>query len=126
MPKPTRCQLPINNPNSPNATDTLAASVARTTSASSVPLAGFNAAKNLVVQLAVTAASGTTPTLNLVIEDTVDGINWNTIATFAQMTATGAAAQRVTMPFTDQIRATWTIGGTTPSFTFSVQIYSDI
>ncbi len=38
------------------------------------------------MQLDVTAASGTLPTLDVVVQDTVDGTNWNTIATFTQAT----------------------------------------
>lgn len=118
--------MPINNPNSPNATDVLVASLARTATGVSSALPGFNAAKNLVIALAVTAVTGTTPTLDLTIQDTVDGVNWFTIATFNQVTGVTNAVQRVTIPFTDQLRASWVIGGTTPSFTFSVSVYSDI
>lgn len=45
--------------------------------------------------------------------------------TFAQKTATGREVINVTAPFTDQIRVKWTVGGTTPSFTFAVHCYSE-
>ncbi len=77
------------------------------------------------MQLNVTAASGTTPTLDVVVEDSLDGANWNTVGTFTQLTTTGRQVINVTTPFADQIRVRWTIAGTTPSFTFAVDVYSE-
>lgn len=71
-------------------------------------------------QLNVTVASGTSPTLNVLIEDTLDGINYNTIGTFAQKTAAGREVINVTAPFSEILRVSWAIAGTNPSFTFSV------
>ncbi len=72
-------------------------------------------------QLNVTAASGTTPTLNVLIEDTLDGgINYNTIGTFAQKTAAGREVISITTPFSETLRVSWTIAGTGATFTFSV------
>ena len=71
-------------------------------------------------QLNVTAASGTAPTLNVLIEDSLDGTNFNTIGTFTQRTAAGREVINITVPFSENLRVSWTIGGTTPSFTFSV------
>ncbi len=74
--------------------------------------------------LDVSAASGGSPTLDVVIQ----GFNptsqkWHSVVTFAQQTAaTGAtpiAAQAVTLDFINY-RAQWTIGGATPSFTFTI------
>jgi hypothetical protein len=81
--------------------------------------AGRVAAK-LRFQLNVTAASGTSPTLDVVVEDTLDGTNWNTVGTFAQRTAAGRQVIDITSPFSGRLRVRWTIGGTSPSFTFSV------
>lgn len=102
--------------------EVILASAARTTSSQSATLSGFGATHKLLLFLNVTAASGTTPTLNAVVEDTLDGTNWRTIATFAQRTAVSTDYQQVltTALFADRIRVRWTIGGTTPSFTFSV------
>lgn len=109
---------------------TLVESAARTVSGDSGTLEGFGDVSALRAQLDVTAASGTTPTLDVVIEDTLDGTNWNTIATFAQKTAVGVEvinahpekAESATFQplFARRWRIRWTIGGTTPSFTFSV------
>lgn len=117
--------MPINNPNRPNATDVLVASAARTVTGASTGLSGFIAANKLIVELDISAVTGTTPTLDLVIQDTLDGVNWFTIATFATQNAVAHLVQNVTTPFSDQIRASWTIGGTTPSFTFSVSVLSE-
>lgn len=106
-------------------TDVVVASAARTTSGNSGILSGYGGAKTLRCQLDVTAASGVTPTLNVLVEDTLDGTNFYTVGTFAQKTAAGREAVNVTLPFTDRLRVTWTTAGTTPSFTFSVSIYSE-
>ncbi len=100
--------------------NTLAASLARTTSANSDTWDGFGQAETLRVQLEVTAASGTSPSLAAFVEDSLDGVNWNAIGTFAAKTAAGREVLSVTTPFCDRIRVRWTITGTTPSVTFSV------
>lgn len=101
-------------------TDTLVAPAARTTSGNTATLAGYGPPKVLRAQLDVTAAAGVGPTLDVVIEDTLDGINFNTVGTFAQRSAAGRQVIDITSPFSDQIRVRWVIAGTTPSFTFSV------
>ncbi len=98
----------------------LAPPATRTASGDSGLFWGYGPASTLRVQLNVTAASGT-PTLDVVIEDSVDmGATWNVIGTFAQKTGAGREVINVLSPFADRIRARWTLGGTTPSFTFSV------
>lgn len=104
--------------------DEVVASAARTTSGNSGDLPHYGPAETLRAQLNVTAASGTTPTLDVVIEDTLDGTNYNTIGTFAQKTAAGREVINITTPFSDTTRVKWTVGGTSPSFTFSVRIVS--
>lgn len=99
----------------------LLASAARTATGNSQTISGLGPAKTLRVQLDVTAASGTSPTLDVVIEDTLDGTNFNTIGTFTQKTAAGRQVVDITSPFADRIRVRYTIGGTGPSFTFSVK-----
>lgn len=99
-------------------------SAARTVSGTSAVLSGYGLASTVRAQLNVTAASGTTPTLNAIIEDSVDGgTTWNTIGTFAQKVAAGREVINITTPFTNTLRVSWTIGGTTPSFTFAVDWY---
>lgn len=101
------------------------ASAARTTTGNSGALAcekGLNL--NLLVE--VTASAGTTPTLDLTIEWSMDGTNFGALQaaeSFSQITA--ATVRRfqqfpVKAPF---FRLVWTIAGTTPSFTFQASRY---
>jgi len=115
----------IQQANIPASTVTLLASAARTATVTGTAVGGLSAARSLVLQLNVTAASGTSPTLDVVVQDTVDGTNWNTIATFVQATAVTREVIRVTSAFTDQLRVVGTIGGTNPSFTFGVLTWAD-
>lgn len=73
-----------------------------------------------VAHLHVTAASGTSPTLNTVVEHSTNNSSWSTLATFAQ--ATGATAERVAVAGSVHryIRAKSTLAGTNPSFTIAV------
>lgn len=121
--------MPINrNQNSGFAVDSLVASGVQTVSGVSAAQSSFAQADTLVIQLDVTAASGTTPTLDVVVEDTVDGTNYATITggVFAQKVTTGREVLRLSVPFTDTLRVRWTIAGTTPAFTFGVSVYSEI
>lgn len=103
----------------------LSGSSARTASGSSAPADGMTSRTTLRVQLSVTAVSGTSPSMTVVLEDTIDGTNWNTIGTFAAKTAAGREVINVTTPFAETVRATWTITGTTPSFTFSILAHAE-
>ncbi len=99
---------------------TLVASLARTANGDSSALPGYGPASSIRAQLNVTAVSGT-PTLDVVIEDSVDGgATWNTVGTFAQKTAVSREVINITGLFGDQIRVRWTIAGGTPSLTFAV------
>ena len=111
--------------NVPASTVTLLASAARTTTAAGSAIPGFAAAAKLVMQLDVTAGSGTTPTLDVVVQDTVDGTNYNTIATFTQAVGVTREVIRLSTPFTDSLRVSYTIAGVTPSFTFAVITWAD-
>lgn len=81
----------------------------------------------MALTLDVTAASGTTPTLDVVVEakDPASGA-WFTLKSFAQKT--GVSRETIfighgadTVFPCKQMRARWTIGGTaTPTFTFSI------
>jgi len=102
--------------------ETPVASAARTTSGNSGVLGGhYGDFTEIRAQLEVTAASGTTPTLDVTIEDTVDGTNFNTVGSFTQATGTTREVINITTTFADRLRASWTVGGTSPSFTFSVK-----
>lgn len=76
------------------------------------------------LELVVTAGSGTTPTLDVTIETSKDGTGtglgaWRSLGAFAQRTAAGS--ERKSFTGLDRfVRAVQTIGGTTPSFTYSI------
>lgn len=72
------------------------------------------------LKLDVTAVSGSSPTLDVIVETSPDGAsNWQTVATFAQKSA--VSSELNVFPGCDRfVRAKWTIAGTTPSFTFSL------
>lgn len=71
------------------------------------------------LMLAVTAASGTTPSMTVTIEHSPDGATWAAHTAFPAVTAVGAT-RRVLSGLDRFIRATWSVTGTTPSFTFTV------
>lgn len=72
--------------------------------------------------LDVTAVSGTSPTLNVVIvtKDPISG-KWFTLVSFTQATGVTTERKVLTGNLGADLAATWTIGGTaTPTFTFSI------
>ncbi len=89
-----------------------------------VPLAVSTAA----VDVNVTAASGTSPTLAFFLErQGADGV-WYPVWSPAAVTAPGQLSTSVgpgcatAEVLTGSIRLRWTVGGTTPSFTFSASV----
>lgn len=104
------------------------ASASRTADDDSGTLTGYGRSKSLRIQLDASNDAGTTPTLDVVVEDTLDGTNWNTIASFTQVDDNGnREVKDVTTPFADRVRVRWTIGGTdSPAFTFSVIVASEV
>ena len=66
-----------------------------------------------------TAASGTSPTLDVTIQESADNSTYYTVASIKQITTTGV--ERVTVKSDQRYRrAVFTTGGTGPSFTCSV------
>lgn len=98
--------------------DAAVASAARTASGTGT---AFNTEDATAFEstLTVSAASGTSPTLDVRLETTVDGTNYYTVASFGQKTTTATEA-RAFGPLGDTCRWAWTIGGTSPSFTFAI------
>lgn len=114
---------PYNSQGTQYVEETVVASAAKTASGNSSTLSGFGRAKTLRVQLDCTAVSSGT-TLDVTVEDTLDGTNWNTIGTFTQLTTSaGRQVINITNPFADRIRIKWVIAGT--SYTFSVVVASE-
>ncbi len=84
------------------------------------PRIGFD---SLNIGVVVTATGGVGPTLDLVVEWSHDGgASWlapETVDSFAQITAEAKRAKRFTAK-APLYRVRWTVGGTSPSFTFQV------
>jgi hypothetical protein len=82
----------------------------------------------LAVDVNVTAASGTSPSLTLILERLAADGNWYEIWSPTAITAAGAASTSIgpgcatAQVYTQTIRLRWLISGTSPSFTFSASI----
>jgi len=100
-------------------------SAARTTSGNSGALRLDPSADNVNVAVFVTAVGGT-PNLVLSVEWSNDGITFAAADVADAMTAITTAVNRVkSFPIKGLfVRLVWTITGTTPSFTFSVDVGS--
>lgn len=104
---------------------TIAAGAAMTATGAGLQLRGISATRKAFAVLHVTAASGTSPTLDVVIEsdDNSGFTSATTRATFAQLAAVGSQMVDINGAITDDHwRAKYTIGGTTPSFDFAVSL----
>lgn len=73
------------------------------------------------IHVDVTAASGTTPTLDVAIQSSPDDSIWATHTSFTQITTTGTAVQKITN-IGQYMRLKYTIGGSSPSFTLTSKI----
>lgn len=95
------------------------ASAARTATANGTAFSTADV-DEITATLAVTAASGTDETLDVILQTTADGTNYYTAGSFTQATGTTTEA-KVFTGLGSLSRWRWTIGGTdTPSFTFSI------
>jgi len=98
-----------------------AGKVITTSAAGSVVLAPMNKG-TLRAALAVTAASGTTPSLTVTVQTSYDAGSsdaWRTVAAFTAATAAGT--ERKSFPGLDRyVRLNYTVSGTNPSITFGV------
>ncbi|EST24383.1 hypothetical protein [Streptomyces roseochromogenus] len=100
---------------------TLVVAAARTASGNSGPLVvGYSP---LNIEIETTAVSGTSPSMTVAVQWSVDGVNFapvdGTPDQFAAITAAGNVLRQVSVkgPY---MQIVWTITGTGPSFTFSV------
>lgn len=104
--------------------DAALASAARTATGTGTAF-NTNQANSFEATLAITAASGTTPTLDVKLQTSIDGgTSYDDVDAFPQKTTTGTDGH-VFGPLGDTCRWAWTIGGTTPSFTFSISVEED-
>ena len=73
--------------------------------------------------LQVTAAAGTTPSITVKVQHSSDNVAWTDLITFDAVTAANKAQRKaVTGTVNRYVRVTWTITGTSPSFTFAVAV----
>lgn len=74
-----------------------------------------------IVQIPVTAVSGTNPTLDVGVEESDDsGTNWYRVYDFPRITATGAYRSPPLTMRGNRVRYVQTVAGTSPSFTRAV------
>ena len=116
-----------------NAVYTVLSSADRTSSSTSPVQTNYNG-RGVIVSVNVTAVSGTSPTLTIAIQgiDPVSGATYAILTASTAISATGiytycvypgasgGFTQIVSAPLPRQWQVAYTIGGTTPSFTFSV------
>lgn len=79
----------------------------------------------MTATLTVSAASGTTPTLDVIVEHSHDGTTWATLGSFTQATAAGAETKTFS-PIRRHVRGKATVGGTTPLFSFTLSADLDL
>ena len=139
------CQQPTTTPRgaSIGGPVAIAPSAARTAAFTSTAVE-IGGARSLLIQLDITAVSGTTPTLDVKVQTSVDGTNFCDVAAFTQSTVAARKLIRIAagvtpqaeVACTDATLAAGTIhqgplgrsirikhalpGGTTPSFTYSL------
>ena len=75
-----------------------------------------------IANLHITAVSGTSPTLAVVIQHSTNNSTWSTLATFTTATTTTSQSVSFTGTVNRYVRASYTAGGTTPSFTSQVSL----
>lgn len=78
---------------------------------------------SLLAQVNISARSGTTPSLTVNIQQSPDGSNWTTTHTFAAITNVGVSDLVVDVRG-EFARLSWTVSGTTPSFTSAVALWA--
>ena len=91
-------------------------------------LQGSNDAEGeAIVILDSEAGSGTSPTLDVKLQDSANNSDWSDISgkTFTQVTDGGAGFEKISINCNDvrrSVRAVATLGGTTPAFVFGVSL----
>jgi len=95
-------------------------SAPRSASGNSGAITSLGGVSALKAELHVTEVSGVEPKLTVVVEETLDGTNWNQIGKFTERTRVGRQTISLGDPLAETIRLSWTITGTAPLFTFSV------
>jgi len=74
------------------------------------------------IAVVVSAVTGTNPTLDITVEQTLDGSNYFVTDTFSQFVGTGSALKQSVRVSGSTMRLHYVIGGTaTPTFTFDAR-----
>lgn len=94
-----------------------------TGNSATLPSSGYGVCQAWVT-VNVTVVSGTTPTLTLALQQQDANGVWVAVGQTASLTAVGTASFNVgpDLPLVGPLRVAWTIGGTTPSFTFQASV----
>jgi hypothetical protein len=91
--------------------------ITTTTSATATPAAGAA----YMVNIPVTAATGTGETMSVAVQESSDtGTNWYTVYTFPNITATGSYNSPIITSTGNRLRYVQTITGSSPSFTRAI------
>lgn len=99
--------------------DVASAAITTTTTTSAFSPSTNSGGQQVII--AVTVASGTSPTMDVAVEESDDGgTNWYPIHVFHRITATGIYRSGPLRTLGNRIRYVQNIGGTTPSFTRSI------
>ena len=98
-------------------TDIASAAITTTQTSANITMVGIQCVS---FQVAVSAVSGTSPTLDVVVQETMDSVNYYDIYHFPRITAIGQYQSPQMKLNGIGIRFVRTVGGTTPSFTNSV------
>ena len=91
-------------------------------------LQGSNDAEGeAIVILDSEAGTGTSPTLNVKLQDSADNSAWADVTgkVFTEVTSSGAAFEKISFNANDvrrYVRAVGTLGGTTPVFVYAVSL----
>lgn len=90
-------------------------------------LSGLESYNDLRAQIKSSAVGGTTPSVTVVLEDTVNGSDWNVIDTFTAITTATARETRSIAGFRgSQLRARVSaLTGTTPTVTLGIQLVAE-
>lgn len=84
---------------------------------------GKTPADGVWVEIVVTAASGTTPTIDFKVQESDDDSTYNDVVVFPQITGTGRWFRKVQSKKA-YLRLNRTVGGTSPNFTVTAGIVS--
>lgn len=98
----------------------------RSTSSNSGAI-GLGKSLNVGILIDVTAHSGTTPTADFTVEWSMDGVGFSVaqpVDSFTQFTTVDTKAIKLFAVKAPFFRLVWTLGGTTPHYTFTATRYA--